>query len=195
MSVHHLIWCPYQPEEGIRSSGDGFTGNCEPPDVGAGNQTQALYESSKHSFLAAEQFLHPHRYSQDDCELILLPLLFSMSYPCSRPQLAMIVCVVCACTLCVPWYLYRDQRLIFRCLFSPMWFPGIKLWWSSGSVTTCLYLQINPAGPNLLIMPLLNQALIFLFLPLPHRLDSYSQYCKNLVGEIYILKIYFKNPC
>jgi hypothetical protein len=40
---------PQRPEEGIRPPAAGVTGGCEPPSVGARNQTQALWKSSKHS--------------------------------------------------------------------------------------------------------------------------------------------------
>lgn len=37
MSVSNIVWCPWRPEEGIRSPVTGVTGSCESPEVGAGN--------------------------------------------------------------------------------------------------------------------------------------------------------------
>lgn len=39
----HVYW---RPKEGDGFSGTGVAGNCGPPDMSTGKQTQALYESS-----------------------------------------------------------------------------------------------------------------------------------------------------
>lgn len=41
--IHTYI---YTHMEGTRSPGAGVTGDCEPPDMGAGRPTQVLYKSS-----------------------------------------------------------------------------------------------------------------------------------------------------
>ncbi|EGW01846.1 hypothetical protein I79_007276 [Cricetulus griseus] len=45
----HKCRYSWRPEEGIKFLGAGVTGNCELSMVEAGNQTSALYKSSKHS--------------------------------------------------------------------------------------------------------------------------------------------------
>lgn len=48
--VHHAcVQYPQEPEEGTRYPRPGVTGNGEPPDMAAWNQTQVFWESGKHS--------------------------------------------------------------------------------------------------------------------------------------------------
>lgn len=54
----HMSAVPQRPREGMRSPGLGVPGDCGPPDMGAGNQTQVLYKNNKH--LTDEDAFLPH---------------------------------------------------------------------------------------------------------------------------------------
>ena len=56
LCASHVWQSPQRPVEAVRSPGTGVAGHCEPPDVGAGNQTQVFWKNSKYSQLLSYLF-------------------------------------------------------------------------------------------------------------------------------------------